>query len=183
MLCASLPVCHNNQMVTKHFKIHVAHYNPQLLRKRFKFYYFFSFTKIIWLHHLYLKSSVCTSQSCYFWSSRTIISCRRIPKDTVEFFRNTQSWQHWHLIQMIWTMFKEWKGSHIFANPNVWYTKEFVFQPKSLIYIFIRILWILYDAFELDANVANFVYYGKTRIQRRLKEITRNSTTCSHVGS
>ena len=41
-------------------------------------------------------------------------------------------------------------------------------------YIFIRnlgkneiffILWILSDAFELDANIVNFVYYGKTRTQ------------------
>ena len=27
---------------------------------------------------------------------------------------------------------------------------------------FLLILWILSDAFELDANVVNFVYYGKT---------------------
>ena len=30
---------------------------------------------------------------------------------------------------------------------------------------FFFILWILSDAFELDANVANFVYYGKTRLK------------------
>ena len=24
--------------------------------------------------------------------------------------------------------------------------------------------WMLSDAFELDANIANFVYYGKTRL-------------------
>ena len=29
---------------------------------------------------------------------------------------------------------------------------------------FLIIVWISSDAFELDANIANFVYYGKTRV-------------------
>ena len=52
------------------------------------------------------------------------------------------------------------------------YTKELIFPQKSNVYIFrilgknefFFILWKLSDAFELDANVINFVYYGKTRI-------------------
>ena len=34
---------------------------------------------------------------------------------------------------------------------SIWGKEEFIF-----------ILWILSNAFELDANIANFVYYGKT---------------------
>ena len=78
------------------------------------------------------------------------------------FPKKKQSWQYWHLIQMHRTKFKE---------------------CKSLMYIFIRIfggkneiffiLWILSDAFELDANYCQlciYIYYGKTR-----EEDARNS--------
>ena len=50
------------------------------------------------------------------------------------------------------------------------------FPPNSLVYIFIRILGEnevpfpslnIFDAFELDVNVVNFVYYGKTRLRFR----------------
>ena len=84
-----------------------------------------------------------------------------------EFSHNLQSWQYWYLIQMYWTTFKELKGI-LFCTKILRYVfKRFHFCPKSLMYIFIRIfsiLWILFDVIELDANVANFVYYGKTRI-------------------
>ena len=73
-------------------------------------------------------------------------------------------------------------------NTNVLYTNEFIFSSKYIVYIFIRILkkkLILFhslnissDAFELDANVANFVYYGKTRMAIF---IVNGSKTTSHV--
>ena len=46
-------------------------------------------------------------------------------------------------------------------------------KKRILVYVNIRfgennefliIVWISSDAFELDANIANFVYYGKTRL-------------------
>ena len=49
--------------------------------------------------------------------------------------------------------------------------KKNSFSPESLMYIFekkskfLSILWILTNAFEIDANVANFVYYGKTLLR------------------
>ena len=36
-----------------------------------------------------------------------------------EFSHNTESWQLWHLIQMLRTTFKECKGTYFSPNPNV----------------------------------------------------------------
>ena len=58
-------------------------------------------------------------------------------------------------------------------------------------YIFIRILgknefffipWILSDVFELDANVANFVYYGKTRMYTPSKYCEFSKYTTLNIG-
>ena len=42
------------------------------------------------------------------------------------------------------------------------------FVYNTLAYVekndFLFILWILFNALELDANIVNFVYYGKTRL-------------------
>ena len=68
-------------------------------------------------------------------------------------------------------MLKEWKESHIFLQILMYNIQRNSFFPsKPNIYFFIRILgeklfyfilWILYDAFELDANVANLDIMGK----------------------
>ena len=51
-------------------------------------------------------------------------------------------------------------------------------------FIFIRILgnnelfsilWILSDTFELDANIVNFVYFGKTRLEALVLQLPDNS--------
>ena len=65
-----------------------------------------------------------------------------------EFSRIAQSWQCWHL---------RIKNKSFYPNPN----------KKS----FLR---ILSDAFELDANVVNFVYYEKTLIRLSLLNKTLN---------
>ena len=63
----------------------------------------------------------------------------------------------------------------IFSSAQIlMYTyKSILFSLKSLLYIFIKILgkndfpfilWISSHAFELDANIVNFVYYGKTQL-------------------
>ena len=43
----------------------------------------------------------------------------------------------------------------LYVNNRIWGKNELLV-----------IVWISSDAFELDANVANFVYYGKTRLMR-----------------
>ena len=58
-------------------------------------------------------------------------------------------------------------------NPNVSIYTRYHFLQKSLVYIFLLGFWEkmtffpplnIFDAFELDVNVVNFVYYGKTRV-------------------
>ena len=59
----------------------------------------------------------------------------------------------------------------------MYYIQKISFPPNSLVYICIRILGEndflfpslnICDAFELDVNVVNFVYYGKTRLEKEL---------------
>ena len=89
----------------------------------------------------------------------------------LKFSHNTQIWQRWHLIQMHQTIFKEWKRIHfspkILVKMYIRLLKENkLFRCYTLGFVekndFLFVLWILSDAFELDANVVNFVYYGKT---------------------
>ena len=53
------------------------------------------------------------------------------------------------------------------------YTKDIISPKQPSVYIFIRILGEndtfpslnIFDAFELDVKIVNFVYYGKTRVE------------------
>ena len=73
---------------------------------------------------------------------------------------------------MRWTTFKEWKGINFSPNPNVIIQKNSLFSRNPNVYVlkdfgkkeYFCILWMLSVAFELDANIATFLYYGKTRL-------------------
>ena len=67
------------------------------------------------------------------------------------------------------------KKSFFSENPYVLYTKDIIF-PQTAYCIFLLAFGKnyfffpslnIFDAFELDVNVVNFVYYGKTRISKR----------------
>ena len=96
-------------------------------------------------------------------------------KASLEFSRNTQSWQCWHLIQMHRTIFKGWKRFHFFPEFLIKMYMKLLGKDESFVYntfaisvknYFLFIIWILSNAFELGANVVNFVYYGKTRLSK-----------------
>ena len=57
----------------------------------------------------------------------------------IEFSHNTQSWQHWHLIQMHQNILRMKKKS-IFLKILMYYIQKISFPLNSLVYIFIRIL-------------------------------------------
>ena len=87
-----------------------------------------------------------------------------------EFSHNTQSWQHWHLIQ-IHQNIKRIKKKSFFLKILMYYILKISFSPKQpSVYFYWDFgrKWLLspsfniFDAFELDVNVVNFVYYGKT---------------------
>ena len=92
---------------------------------------------------------------------------------TFEFSHNTQSWQHWHLIQVHQKYSRKEKEVIFSQKPNkniytrlfggkwyLLYTIHKDFQKKITSFSFFK----YFDAFELDVNVVNFVYYGKTRL-------------------
>ena len=89
----------------------------------------------------------------------------------IEFSRNTQCWQHWHLIQVHQNI-QRMKNDVIFLKIPMYYIQKKLFSPKqSSVYFnyYFRRKWIIFpplnifDAFGLDVNIVNFVYYGKTR--------------------
>ena len=49
----------------------------------------------------------------------------------VEFSHNTQSWQHWHLIQMHQKYLKNEKELIFSENPYVLYTKDIIFSQTA----------------------------------------------------
>ena len=97
---------------------------------------------------------------CLYWSYATAI----------EFSRNTLSWQCWHQrIKKIFHIFPEFliKMYVRILGKESFVCNTFEFLVKNDFHF---IIWILSDAFELDANVVNFVYYGKTRMLLLLPE-------------
>ena len=99
--------------------------------------------------------------------------CIVIMNQLLEFSHNTQSWQHWRLIQIHQKYSRKEKEVIFSQNPNKnIYTRLFWgklylvyiihkdFQKKMTSFSFFK----YFDAFELDVNVVNFVYYGKTQL-------------------
>ena len=90
-----------------------------------------------------------------------------------EFSHNTQSWQHWHLIQMHQKYSRKEKEVIFSQNPNRIYTRLFWGKMISFVYNTLGFsekitsfsFFKYFDAFELDVNVVNFVHYGKTRLR------------------
>ena len=115
-----------------------------------------------------------------------LVTCPHVSGfSSFEFSHNTQSWWHWHLIQMHQKYSRKEKEVIFSQNPNKNIYTSCLGEMISFLYnirIFRKItsfsFFKYFDAFELDVNVVNFVYNGKTRLYTSIFQFDQAMISC-----
>ena len=75
----------------------------------------------------------------------------------IEFSRNTQSWECWHFLLLLLWKYACYQLPQLPYHDKCRFVVKFDFFGKHFLFILIR-------SCAKNANIANFVYYGKTRM-------------------